>query len=109
MQRRQFQACGLAALILLATTRAQALTLGELSNADASNGVKAALEQGAVEAQSRIAGLGTDLESARTRLNATLQELGVEVTERVAHQLPANPHNQRYLDTKRDRTGHLLR
>ena len=40
---------------------------------------------------------------------ATLQALGVEVTERVAHQLPANPHNQRYLDTKRDRTGHLLR
>ena len=39
---------------------------------------------------------------------ATLQELGVEVTERVAHQLPANPHNQRYLDTKRDRTGHKL-
>jgi len=27
----------------------------------------------------------------------------------VAHQLPPNPHNQRYLDTKRDRTGHLLK
>lgn len=40
---------------------------------------------------------------------ATLQALGVEVTERLGHQLPANPHNQRYLDTKRDRTGHLLR
>ena len=32
-----------------------------------------------------------------------------EIDERVAHQLPANPHNARYLDTKRDRTGHLLR
>lgn len=37
-----------------------------------------------------------------------LEEVGVEVTERVAHRLPANPHNARYLDTKRDRTGHLL-
>ena len=50
MQRRQFQACSYAALIALATTRAQALSLGELSNADASSGVKAALEQGALAA-----------------------------------------------------------
>ena len=33
---------------------------------------------------------------------------GVTVAERVPHQLPPNPHNARYLDTKRDRTGHLL-
>ena len=33
---------------------------------------------------------------------------GVTVVERVAHQLPANPHNARYLATKRDRSGHLL-
>jgi len=39
---------------------------------------------------------------------AALQEVGVNVVERVAHQLPANPHNARYLATKRDRTGHLL-
>ena len=39
---------------------------------------------------------------------AALQEVGVMVMERVPHQLPANPHNVRYLDTKRDRTGHLL-
>ena len=38
----------------------------------------------------------------------TLDALGIEVAERVAHALPANPHNARYLDTKRDRTGHLL-
>ncbi len=37
-----------------------------------------------------------------------LQDVGVEVTERVPHKLPANPHNARYLDTKRDRTGHIL-
>ena len=38
-----------------------------------------------------------------------LEAEGVAVAERVAHQLPANPHNARYLDTKRDRTGHLLK
>lgn len=38
-----------------------------------------------------------------------LEAEGVTVAERVAHQLPANPHNARYLDTKRDRTGHLLK
>ncbi len=37
-----------------------------------------------------------------------LAAAGVTVTERVPHQLPPNPHNARYLDTKRDRTGHLL-
>ncbi len=39
---------------------------------------------------------------------SALQATGVEVAERVPHQLPPNPHNARYLDTKRDRTGHLL-
>ena len=39
---------------------------------------------------------------------AALEAEGVTITERVAHQLPANPHNQRYLATKRDRAGHLL-
>jgi len=39
---------------------------------------------------------------------AALEAAGVSVAERVAHQLPANPHNERYLATKRDRTGHLL-
>ena len=37
-----------------------------------------------------------------------LEAEAVTVIERVPHQLPANPHNARYLDTKRDRTGHLL-
>ena len=37
-----------------------------------------------------------------------LEAAGVAVLERVPHQLPANPHNARYLDTKRDRSGHLL-
>ena len=38
-----------------------------------------------------------------------LEDAGVRVTERVPHELPANPHNVRYLATKRDRAGHLLR
>lgn len=37
-----------------------------------------------------------------------LAQAGITVTERVAHQLPDNPHNTRYLATKRDRSGHLL-
>ncbi len=39
---------------------------------------------------------------------AALEDAGLTVAERVAHQLPANPHNERYLATKRDRSGHLL-
>jgi len=39
---------------------------------------------------------------------AALEANGVTVVERVPHHLPPNPHNQRYLATKRDRTGHQL-
>ncbi|MEO6718424.1 MAG: GTP cyclohydrolase II [Novosphingobium sp.] len=39
---------------------------------------------------------------------AALEEQGITVAERVPHMLPANPHNARYLATKRDRSGHLL-
>lgn len=37
---------------------------------------------------------------------AQLEAAGIRVVERVPHILPANPHNERYLATKRDRTGH---
>lgn len=37
-----------------------------------------------------------------------LQSFGVEVTERVEHSFPPNPHNEQYLATKKNRTGHLL-
>jgi GTP cyclohydrolase II len=37
-----------------------------------------------------------------------LEASGITVIERVPHHLPANPHNERYLATKRDRTGHQL-
>ncbi len=39
---------------------------------------------------------------------SALEAAGVVIAKRVPHQLPANPHNARYLDTKRDRSGHLL-
>jgi GTP cyclohydrolase II len=39
---------------------------------------------------------------------AALEAAGVRVCERVPHRLPDNPHNARYLATKRDRAGHLL-
>jgi len=37
-----------------------------------------------------------------------LKAAGIKVFERVAHQMPANPHNADYLATKRKRSGHLL-
>ena len=38
----------------------------------------------------------------------SLEATGITITERVQHQLPDNPHNAKYLATKRDRSGHLL-
>ena len=37
-----------------------------------------------------------------------LAAAGIEVVERVAHHMPANPHNADYLAVKRSRSGHLL-
>ena len=39
---------------------------------------------------------------------AALEAQGVRIAERVPHSLPDNPHNARYLATKRDRAGHFL-
>ncbi len=39
---------------------------------------------------------------------AGLEAQGIAVTERLPLALPSNPHNERYLATKRDRTGHDL-
>ena len=39
---------------------------------------------------------------------AALEGEGIAVSGRVPHALPHNPHNLRYLATKRDRAGHLL-
>ena len=37
-----------------------------------------------------------------------LEAAGIEVIDRVPHQMPANPHNADYLATKRKKSGHLL-
>jgi GTP cyclohydrolase II len=37
-----------------------------------------------------------------------LEAAGIEVVERVAHEMATNPHNADYLTTKRRRSGHLL-
>ncbi|MBT4486684.1 MAG: GTP cyclohydrolase II [Rhodospirillaceae bacterium] len=39
---------------------------------------------------------------------AGLESCGVTVSERVTHSFPANVHNDFYLRTKKDRSGHLL-
>ena len=38
---------------------------------------------------------------------AGLEAAGIEVAERVAHHMPANPHNADYIATKRAKSGHL--
>ncbi|MEQ7874031.1 GTP cyclohydrolase II [Sphingomonas sp. ASV193] len=38
---------------------------------------------------------------------AGLEAAGIAVAERVAHRMPANPHNADYLATKRERSGHI--
>jgi len=37
-----------------------------------------------------------------------LEAAGIKVAERVAHHMPANPHNADYLATKRKKSGHLI-
>jgi GTP cyclohydrolase II len=39
---------------------------------------------------------------------AALERYGIRVAERVPHVFPTNGHNERYLETKRTRSGHLL-
>ncbi|MCX5592735.1 GTP cyclohydrolase II [Alcaligenes endophyticus] len=38
----------------------------------------------------------------------TLEDIGIEVSERIAHQIEDNPYNKNYLNTKRLRLGHML-
>ena len=38
---------------------------------------------------------------------AGLSAAGIEVVQRVAHRMPANPHNADYLSVKRSKSGHL--
>lgn len=55
--------------------------------------------------------LGTNTARLMTNNPAKVEALtqhGITIAERVPHQLPDNPHNARYLATKRDEAGHLL-
>lgn len=57
----------------------------------------------------KLLGIGEiGLLTNNTRKIAALTDHGIAIARRVSHSLPANPHNRRYLDTKRDRSGHLL-
>lgn len=62
-------------------------------------------------AAAMLRALGIDRVRLLTNNPAKVQGLeaaGIGVTEQVAHQMPANPHNADYLATKRKRSGHLL-
>lgn len=39
---------------------------------------------------------------------SALQELGIEIAERIGIETPHNPHNQKYLATKAGKLGHLM-
>ena len=39
---------------------------------------------------------------------AALESLGIEIVERIEHETGRNPHNQRYLETKKGKLGHIL-
>ncbi|HEX2918042.1 MAG TPA: GTP cyclohydrolase II, partial [Edaphobacter sp.] len=37
-----------------------------------------------------------------------LENAGIKVTERISAEVPAEPTNERYLQTKREKMGHLV-
>jgi len=39
---------------------------------------------------------------------AALEQFGIKVAERVPHAFPTNEHNEFYLRTKADKSGHIL-
>lgn len=38
----------------------------------------------------------------------SLRRYGIRVSDRIPHVMPTNPHNEAYIATKRERSGHLL-
>ena len=46
--------------------------------------------------------------SNNPRKRAGLAGYGIEIVETIPIQIPSNPHNERYLRTKRDKLGHEL-
>lgn len=37
-----------------------------------------------------------------------LKSYGIDIVERVSHAFPSNQHNEEYLATKKERSGHFL-
>jgi GTP cyclohydrolase II len=67
-------------------------------------------ERGYAHAAAMLRALGADRVRLLTNNPGKVDGLtasGIEVTERIAHHMPANPHNAGYLDTKRKKSGHL--
>jgi 3,4-dihydroxy 2-butanone 4-phosphate synthase/GTP cyclohydrolase II len=46
--------------------------------------------------------------SNNPRKRAGLAGYGIEIVETIPIRIPSNPHNERYLQTKRDKLGHEL-
>lgn len=68
-------------------------------------------ERGYGHASAMLHALGIDRVRLLTNNPAKVRGLeaaGIKVVERVSHQMPANPHNADYLETKRKKSGHLL-
>ena len=67
-------------------------------------------ERDYVHAAAMLRALGVDRVRLLTNNQAKVDGLaaaGIEVVERVAHHMPANPHNADYLAVKRGKSGHL--
>jgi 3,4-dihydroxy 2-butanone 4-phosphate synthase/GTP cyclohydrolase II len=47
--------------------------------------------------------------SNNPKKRAGLMGYGLEIVDSIAIEIPANPHNQKYLETKRDKMGHAIR
>lgn len=47
--------------------------------------------------------------SNNPKKRAGLMGYGLEIVDTIGIEIPANPHNQRYLETKRDKMGHAIR
>jgi GTP cyclohydrolase II len=68
-------------------------------------------ERNYVHAAAMLRALGVDRVRLLTNNPAKVDGLaaaGIAVVERVAHQMPANPHNADYLAVKRGKSGHLV-
>ncbi|WP_425265961.1 GTP cyclohydrolase II [Azotobacter beijerinckii] len=97
---------------LAAKLRAYALQDGGLDTVEANRALGLPVEARDYRAAAAILGhLGVrsvQLLSNNPAKARALQEAGIAVQRQLAHEVPANPANQHYLATKRERLGHRL-